>query len=222
MQHYLVAQDLWDVVQLNEMSDQREWIKKNALALHSIKISCGTEMFNRIKEMASAKDAWDALAEMQRPPSYHDIVDLQEVFPWDIDKLQEETLTGQQKTLHNWIRRGNIGKVKQFLRDNPDSRFEIILDSAIHVAITAGKKDVARYLYKETPLQCLNGDRGFFLLQECIKKKMFGMSFDNLFPFAVNVSLLSHKLWYQILHSIYSALFQSWHSETLLVPLHSF
>ncbi|GKV18440.1 hypothetical protein SLEP1_g28825 [Rubroshorea leprosula] len=222
MEHYLVAQNLWDVVQVNEMPGQGEWIQKNALALHAIKVSCGTEMFNRIKKINSAKAAWDALAEMQGPPSYHDIVELQEAFSMDIDGLQVETLTGQQKTLHDWIRRGNIGKVKQFLRDNPDSRFESILASAIRDAITAGEKEFARYLYKETPLEYLNGDGGFFLLQECIKKKMFGMSFNNLFPFPVNVSLLSHKMWYQILHSIYSALFQSWQSDTLLVPLHSF
>ncbi|GKV18434.1 hypothetical protein SLEP1_g28819 [Rubroshorea leprosula] len=92
MRHYLVAQNLWDVVQVNEIPGQGEWIQKNALALHSIKVSCGTEMFNRIKEMDSAKDAWDALAEMHRTPFYHDIVELQEVFSQDVDDLQEETL----------------------------------------------------------------------------------------------------------------------------------
>ncbi|GKV29697.1 hypothetical protein SLEP1_g38601 [Rubroshorea leprosula] len=229
MRHYLVAQGLWDVVESNEMPGQIGWVKNNALALHSIKISCGTEMFNRIMEMNSAKDAWDALAEMCRTPFYHDIFELQEVFYRDVHELQVETLPGQQKTLHDLICRRNIGKVKQFLRDNQDSRSESILDAAIRDAITAGKKDIARYLYKKT-LQCLDGDRdfflfedrGFFLLQECIKKKMFGMSFKNLFLFAVNVSLLSHKLWYQILHSIYSTIYQTWHSDALLIPLHSF
>ncbi|GKV18433.1 hypothetical protein SLEP1_g28819 [Rubroshorea leprosula] len=181
MRHYLVAQNLWDVVQVNEIPGQGEWIQKNALALHSIKVSCGTEMFNRIKEMDSAKDAWDALAEMHRTPFYHDIVELQEVFSQDVDDLQEETL-GQRETLHNLIGEGNIDKVKQFLRNNPNSRSENILHSAIHVAITAGKKNIARYLYKKTP-QCLHGDRGFLLLQECINKKMFGMSLNNLFSF---------------------------------------
>ncbi|GKV29686.1 hypothetical protein SLEP1_g38591 [Rubroshorea leprosula] len=194
MEHYLVAQNLWDVVKVNEMPGQGEWIQKNALALHSIKISCGTEMFYRIKKMNSAKAAWDALAEMCGTPVYRDIVELHEVFSMDVHELQVETLTGQQKALHNWIRKGNIAKVKQFLRDNPDSRFESILVSAIHAAITADKKDIARYLYKETPLQCLHGDPGFLLLQECIKKKMFGMTFNNLFLFSVNVSLLSHRL----------------------------
>ncbi|GKV18441.1 hypothetical protein SLEP1_g28825 [Rubroshorea leprosula] len=94
MEHYLVAQNLWDVVQVNEMPGQGEWIQKNALALHAIKVSCGTEMFNRIKKINSAKAAWDALAEMQGPPSYHDIVELQEAFSMDIDGLQVETLTG--------------------------------------------------------------------------------------------------------------------------------
>ncbi|GKV29698.1 hypothetical protein SLEP1_g38601 [Rubroshorea leprosula] len=94
MRHYLVAQGLWDVVESNEMPGQIGWVKNNALALHSIKISCGTEMFNRIMEMNSAKDAWDALAEMCRTPFYHDIFELQEVFYRDVHELQVETLPG--------------------------------------------------------------------------------------------------------------------------------
>ncbi|GLT50919.1 hypothetical protein SLA2020_243740 [Shorea laevis] len=71
MKHYLVAQDLWDVVSIERPSieDPRDWVKKNALALHAIKISCGAENFDRIKKMNLAQDAWNALADLHKQPN---------------------------------------------------------------------------------------------------------------------------------------------------------
>ncbi|GLT58531.1 hypothetical protein SLA2020_314170 [Shorea laevis] len=72
MEHYLMAQDLWDVVRSSEMlggGNKREWMKKNASALHAIGISCGREAFDQIKNKRSAKDAWDALAAELKPRS---------------------------------------------------------------------------------------------------------------------------------------------------------
>ncbi|GKV53153.1 hypothetical protein SLEP1_g59692, partial [Rubroshorea leprosula] len=71
MEHYLVAQDLWDVVlsiDMPKVEDPRGWVKRNALALHAIKISCGAQSFDRIKNMNSAEDAWNALADLHKQP----------------------------------------------------------------------------------------------------------------------------------------------------------
>ncbi|GLT52406.1 hypothetical protein SLA2020_257530 [Shorea laevis] len=71
MEHYLVAQDLWDVVQSSEKpggGKEREWMKNNAFALHAIGISCGGKAFDQIKNIRSAKDAWDTLAAKLKPP----------------------------------------------------------------------------------------------------------------------------------------------------------
>ncbi|GKV50490.1 hypothetical protein SLEP1_g57193 [Rubroshorea leprosula] len=54
-----------------------------------------------------------------------------------------------------------------------------MFDSALKHAITCGRKKMARYLYREIPLDFLRGDSGFFLLERCITKRMFGKEFYN-------------------------------------------
>ncbi|VVA39988.1 PREDICTED: ankyrin [Prunus dulcis] len=76
--NYLVAQDLWEVVEATaeppkpeqeaEVDDQfKAWRKKNATALHTIQVSCGPDAFSMIKEISSAKIAWDTLAKKLMP-----------------------------------------------------------------------------------------------------------------------------------------------------------
>ncbi|BFG21070.1 hypothetical protein CerSpe_073440 [Prunus speciosa] len=70
---YLLAQDLWDVVEKEEEYDDdddeeeaddkfKAWREKNATALHKIQISCGREASSLIRNTSSAKHAWDTLA----------------------------------------------------------------------------------------------------------------------------------------------------------------
>ncbi|GKV46065.1 hypothetical protein SLEP1_g53077 [Rubroshorea leprosula] len=44
----------------------------------------------------------------------------------------------------------------------------------VQLACRAGHEDMTRYLYRNTPSERLRGDNGFYLLKECITKKMFG------------------------------------------------
>ncbi|BFG21042.1 hypothetical protein CerSpe_073160 [Prunus speciosa] len=78
VKNYLVAQDLWEVVEATaeppkpeeeaEADDHfKAWRKKNATALHAIQVSCGPDAFSVIKEISSAKIAWDTLAEKFTP-----------------------------------------------------------------------------------------------------------------------------------------------------------
>ncbi|KAH0981292.1 hypothetical protein GBA52_008469 [Prunus armeniaca] len=78
VKNYLVAQDLWEVVEATaeppkpeeeaEADDQfKTWRKKNATALHTIQVSCGPDAFLMIKEISSAKIAWETLAEKLMP-----------------------------------------------------------------------------------------------------------------------------------------------------------
>ncbi|KAL6289318.1 hypothetical protein ACE6H2_006828 [Prunus campanulata] len=69
---YLLAQDLWDVVEEDEEEEEADdkfkaWREKNATALHTIQISCGREAFSLIRNTSSAKRAWDTLAEEFNP-----------------------------------------------------------------------------------------------------------------------------------------------------------
>ncbi|GKV02937.1 hypothetical protein SLEP1_g15311 [Rubroshorea leprosula] len=180
MEHYLVAQDLWDVVRSSEMlggGNKREWMKKNALALHAIGISCGREAFDQIKNKRSAKVAWDALAAKLKPPSV-----VEDVTP-DISEPDQErqtaSLAGQQEKLQKLVCCESIPEVKRFLDRNEDMISPQMLDSALRHAITCGRKEMARYLYREIPLDFLRGDSGFFLLEHCITNGMFGKEFYN-------------------------------------------
>ncbi|BBG96521.1 hypothetical protein Prudu_005353 [Prunus dulcis] len=61
VKNYLLAQDLWDVVEATaeppvpEEADQFIGRKKTAAALHAIQISCGPDAFSVIKEISSSK-----------------------------------------------------------------------------------------------------------------------------------------------------------------------
>ena len=71
---YLMAQDLWDIVEATNEPPTPEneaafkaWRKMNAMALHVIQISCETDTFSDIMEIPSARNAWETLAEKYKP-----------------------------------------------------------------------------------------------------------------------------------------------------------
>ena len=71
---YLLAQDLWEIVESTSEPPAPEneaafkaWSKTNAMALHVIQMSCEPDTFSNIRETSLARDAWDTLAEMYKP-----------------------------------------------------------------------------------------------------------------------------------------------------------
>ena len=71
---YLMAQDLWEIVESTSEPPAPEneaafkaWSKTNAMALHVIQMSCEPDTFSNIRETSLARDAWDILAEMYKP-----------------------------------------------------------------------------------------------------------------------------------------------------------
>ncbi|GLT52284.1 hypothetical protein SLA2020_256320 [Shorea laevis] len=271
MRHYLMGQGLWDIVESSQLPAEGnmrdQWIKKNALALHVIKFSCGEENFDQIKGMDSAKDVWDALANMHKP----------QVVSEEIAEhpLERRTVTftaqtfgnvgrSQYETLTNAISKGELWKVQNFFAQNPDAKsarisengytalhflvynrkeriVDYLIDSklskeeleikddfgstalsiaarfgvgksiaqklvgrndnlliipdndgkiTVQLACSTIHEDMARYLYVATPPESLNGDCGFYILQECIIRKMFDIAFDLLHHFP---ELASHS-----------------------------
>jgi len=67
---YLMAHDLWDVIEATTEAPSLEddeaafkaWSMKNSTALHVIQISCGPDTISKIIHISSAKTAWDTLA----------------------------------------------------------------------------------------------------------------------------------------------------------------
>ncbi|XP_021831051.1 ankyrin repeat-containing protein ITN1-like [Prunus avium] len=86
---YLLAQDLWDVVEEDEEEEADDKFKvskkKNATALHKIQISCGREAFSLIRNTTSAKRAWDTLAEKFKPkPAVVELLDSSNYVDWSV------------------------------------------------------------------------------------------------------------------------------------------
>uniref|UniRef100_A0A7N2LI14 DUF4219 domain-containing protein n=1 Tax=Quercus lobata TaxID=97700 RepID=A0A7N2LI14_QUELO len=69
---YLIAQDLWDIVEATDECPRQEddeaaskaWTRKNAMALHVIQISCEPRLCFVIRLIGSAKIAWDTVEEI--------------------------------------------------------------------------------------------------------------------------------------------------------------
>ena len=68
---YLMTQELWDFIEPsseprtpNSASKDRK--VKNAKALLAIQMFCGPDTFSDIREISTAEDAWDTLAEKYR------------------------------------------------------------------------------------------------------------------------------------------------------------
>ncbi|VVA28619.1 PREDICTED: ankyrin repeat-containing [Prunus dulcis] len=72
---YLLAKDVWDVVEAatepptpeDGEAEFRAWRKNNAKALLAIRTCCGDDTYPIIKAITTAKAAWDVLAEELKP-----------------------------------------------------------------------------------------------------------------------------------------------------------
>ncbi|KAG7949108.1 hypothetical protein I3843_13G044000 [Carya illinoinensis] len=77
IKNYLLAQDLWDIIETtteppNPEDDEVEfkaWRKRNAATLHAIQISCGMDILSKIKDISPARVLWDTLAKMYEQPA---------------------------------------------------------------------------------------------------------------------------------------------------------
>ncbi|KAM2708775.1 hypothetical protein EV2_046534 [Malus domestica] len=63
IESYLLAEDLWDIVEHTYDFENEALRKKDVKALYAIKNSCGDDTYKLIKDLDSAKDAWDTLSE---------------------------------------------------------------------------------------------------------------------------------------------------------------
>ncbi|GKV35989.1 hypothetical protein SLEP1_g44176 [Rubroshorea leprosula] len=67
MRNYLLAQNLWNVVESSNVPSSTDeevtadWNRKNAAVLHALQISCAPEIFAQIMGKTSAKEAWEEL-----------------------------------------------------------------------------------------------------------------------------------------------------------------
>ncbi|XP_002509752.3 uncharacterized protein LOC8265453 isoform X1 [Ricinus communis] len=168
MKSYLLANDLWDIVEStaeppipeeNE-AEFRCWRKRNAAALHAMQISCFSEILSQIKDISSAKLCWDALAKMNELKVPGDQVQPQEPQvpaikvethpqPQAVNQGVEGLAQVQLRPLLEAIEKGDLDAVKNFIHLYPDSVHKKIADfgrTALHVATLTGNTNIVEAL----------------------------------------------------------------------------
>ncbi|XP_073283110.1 uncharacterized protein [Primulina huaijiensis] len=157
LKNYLVGHDLWGVVSGKEAEpdksqkhEHEEWKKKNALALHAIKISSGPGVYSKFKEARiSARYAWNHLAEKaQKTHGVH--------FSDHEDESSMEDHGGrceylEYESLYKIIEAGDLNATLNFLQQRPHgvrARVSSHNDTALHIAILSGHMRIAEELVK--------------------------------------------------------------------------
>ncbi|GKV28735.1 hypothetical protein SLEP1_g37750 [Rubroshorea leprosula] len=141
IKNYLLAQDLWDIVEYGNILEGN-WRKKNAAALHAILCSCSLDISSQIKD-TSAKDAWKYLAKMpeEREP--------------EEGEPQERSSGGEEINRPYWLKltkkiyKGDWQDVREFIFDKGRITFPQITgfeETALHVAIKAEQDKIVKEL----------------------------------------------------------------------------
>ncbi|KAF8377143.1 hypothetical protein HHK36_030516 [Tetracentron sinense] len=156
LKSYLLAEDLWDLVNGTEFKPKatqekfKTWHMKNAKALHAIQISCGPQKLSEIKEIDSAKDAWDHLGSTHQPPSEETIL------PSDAEvSPARQGITSNDYTeslpLFKAVYHGDWENAKKFIELHPDVVNDFISetkDTALHIAVVSGQVQLVEELVK--------------------------------------------------------------------------
>ncbi|KAG7949101.1 hypothetical protein I3843_13G043800 [Carya illinoinensis] len=142
IKNYLLAQDLWDIIETSmeppkPEDDDREvkfkaWRKKNAATLHAIQISCGMNILPEIKGISSAKILWDKLAKA--------------------DNMNRTAGFSEYAELYEAVRKGDWDVASVFITQHPDSvraKITHLGQTALHVAIIARSDEIAKPLVEE-------------------------------------------------------------------------
>ncbi|KAI9165158.1 hypothetical protein LWI28_008774 [Acer negundo] len=151
LKSYFKAKGLWDVVTGKEAKPEdedetsptyQEWMRKNAMALHAIQVSCGADTMSKLRGRESAKFEWQLLAEKRYLP----VAESKYVAPVDITSEITE-----YQTLYKAVEQGDWNTARDFIRNKPDSvRAKITLngDTALHIAVMAEQINILKNLIK--------------------------------------------------------------------------
>ncbi|XVF82784.1 hypothetical protein PTKIN_Ptkin16aG0077300 [Pterospermum kingtungense] len=139
VKEYLTGKNMWDVVddttsKRKRRTDTEAWKKKDATALHAIKISCHQTMQSHIERTDNAKDAWNTLAKMCQPP----VSDEKDApIPADDSPNRQDVLE-----LMNFIKRSNWEETIRLLGRKPYLIHAQVVEwtggRPLHLAITVG------------------------------------------------------------------------------------
>ncbi|KAJ0039763.1 hypothetical protein Pint_27206 [Pistacia integerrima] len=121
-----------------------EWVRKNAMALHAIQISCGGDTMSKLRGNESAKFEWELLAEKIIVPLPHGKVEVKE---------QVTSTITEYRTLSKAVEEGDWEATRTFLEKKPEAISEKITlngDTVLHVAVMAGQTEILKKLLAST------------------------------------------------------------------------
>ncbi|KAK4840220.1 hypothetical protein QYF36_002779 [Acer negundo] len=166
LKSYFIAQGLWDVVTGKEAKPEdedetspkyQEWMRKNAMALHAIQVSCRADTMSKLRGHESAMLDWKLLAEKRYLP----VAEGECVVPVEVTSAITE-----YRTLYKAVEQGELETARDFIRNKPDAvraRITFKGDTALHVAVMAGQSNILKWLiYKMLPRDLeLKNDMGY-------------------------------------------------------------
>ncbi|KAL9276490.1 hypothetical protein ACSQ67_025962 [Phaseolus vulgaris] len=148
VRNYLIGQGLWGVVTFvseigvkpKTVSDS--WRKKNAKALHIIQLACGTEILSQIRDVETAKEAWNRLGALYSSQLKADS---------DIEQgvLVEDSLL-QNKPLYRYVESDEWNDAKAIINNDDTAIFSTSSTgrTVLHVAVMAGHLHIVKNLVK--------------------------------------------------------------------------
>ncbi|XP_014519496.1 uncharacterized protein LOC106776531 [Vigna radiata var. radiata] len=148
VRNYLIGQGLWGVVtfvseigaKAKTVSDS--WKRKNAKALHIIQLACGKEILSQIRDVETAKEAWNRLGAL-----YSSHLKAHS----DIEKgvLVEDSIL-QNKPLYRYVESDEWNDAKAIINNDDTAIFSISSTgrTVLHVAVMAGHVHIVKNLVK--------------------------------------------------------------------------
>nr|DAD39376.1 TPA_asm: hypothetical protein HUJ06_013699 [Nelumbo nucifera] len=146
MQSYLKGEGLWGIIQENETDGMTQ--EMNAKALHAIQISCAPEILSLIKEIESAKEAWEFLEK-----EYNMNWEYINTYIETQNKLKEQEDVGKHIYLHTSLYiaalNGDWESAKQVLdrdRDAVHAPLNKNKNTVLHIAVSTASTKFVRNL----------------------------------------------------------------------------
>ncbi|PQM36299.1 hypothetical protein Pyn_13232 [Prunus yedoensis var. nudiflora] len=172
---YLLAEDVWDVVEATTEPPKPEdgevafkaWRKNNAKALLAIQTCCGDDNYPIIEGITEAKAAWDALAEELKPSDSEEET--------GHDNNDESDV--KYDPLYDRVKRGDWNAAKEFIDRHPEALIHTGSSSggtALHEAIERKQLHIVEELLKlmtEEDLE-IEDDVGFTAFFYALQKGM--------------------------------------------------
>ncbi|MED6158450.1 hypothetical protein PIB30_032773, partial [Stylosanthes scabra] len=145
VKNYLLGQGLWHGIvdahqnhNTNSDTNEEEWIRENAKALHAIQLACGSENLSNIRKFDKAREAWNHLK-----ISFSEDV---RAFP---DSSDQGHGGYDVHRLHSAVKRGYWNDAKSYINRYPDSIFSAAPSTGrtvLHVAVASGKERIVKEL----------------------------------------------------------------------------